>query len=601
MKNPVSHFSYPGTMLDIKRSTFDRNHKHKTTMTAGYLYPIFLDEYLPGDTFSLDLSVLARMSTPLHPVMDDAFMDVMFFSVPYRQVWDSFKQFMGESPEDPYTYNTQRQIPQLVNGGYVTQSWVRGVLHKSVLDYMGVPGTPDTFSALPVRAFCHIWNEWFRDQQLQNPIDFSHDDDDEVFAGGVFGEYKTIVNGQETPLGFNAYTGDYLDSDYGTAKGGQLPPVNKYHDYFTSALKQPQRGDPVPIPIEGFYPVYARDTDAFTFLDQNEISDYERATLKVTDTDGNPAQPGDNLFVGNGSFLSTTQSSPASLESFATFSNLWTDLRIRDAASAYATINDLRYAYQVQKLLEADNRFGTRYRELIYGHFNVLAPQIEMQVPEYLGGKRIRIGMQQVLQTSASADGSTPQGNTAAYSLTADVSNGFTKSFTEHGIIIGVACVRTAHTYSQGFERFWRRKDRLHFFWPELSNISEQPVYNAELYSKNELDEPTDYNKEELWREQNEIFGFQEAWAEYRYKPDRISGEFSPDYPQSLDSWHYGDDYDDYPRLSDEWIRETRVNIDRTLAVPSDLADQFLCDFYFKYKCTRPMPIVSVPGLSDHH
>lgn len=584
MHNPISPFTYARPNLDISRSRFKRDSDFKTTMSAGLLYPIYCDEYLPGDTFSMDLSMLLRMSTPIHPVMDDAFIDIYWFSVPNRLVWEHWKEFMGESKSDPYLSDTEYSIPQLYRGNFDSY-----VPYKTVMDYMGIPAgtSPKSFSALPFRAFALIWNEWFRDQNLQNAIDINFGDEDLPYMSDEF-----------------------MDCDYvtETARGGVLPPVAKYHDYFTSALRQPQKGDPVPIPLNGFAPVYAIG-NSYIPTTSDLIADGNNRVLLTQSNGSSDGMNGQyDLKLRYGAMIQSmeTQNQSAAYNS-VNFGNLFANLNaigLADdngsaALSAYATISDLRYAFQIQKLLEADNRGGTRYREIIKAHFGVTSPDQTMQVPELLGGKRIQINMNQVLQTS-STDSTSPQGNTAAYSLTGDLDSAFTKSFTEHGWIIGVACIRTKHTYQQGIDKMFSRRDRYDFYFPELANISEQPIKNKEIYN------PTypgitqdDIDQSDALAE--EVFGFQEAWAEYRYKPSRVAGEFRSTYPRSLDVWHYGDYYTSQPYLSDKWIQETRVNIDRTLAVSSDQADQFIGDFYFKCTCVRPMPVNSIPGLADHH
>ena len=568
MRNPVSKFAYVESDVGIKRSMFSRDHDHKTTMSAGLLYPILVDEVLPGDTYSVDMASLIRMSTPIHPVMDNCYLDVYFFYSPNRIVWEHWKEFMGESPVDPYIDPTEYSVPLLK----ATSSSVLGrapVPPKCLLDYLGIPsGTaPSEINALPVRHFCKIWNEWFRDQNLQNAIDFSTDDSNTVYATSADYFDENNFNDPE------AYV-------YNCSHGGDLPPVNKYHDYFTSALKQPQKGAPVPIPLNGFAPVYG------TSLVQMP-DDYKDDPVRFVTEDGSIANGPAGFNFGN---LKVKSDIFSGTQTGVYFDNLGADLSA--VSSVYATISDLRYAFQLQKFLEADNRGGTRYREVLKQHFNVTSPDASLQIPEFLGGKRIPINISQVLQTSASSDVS-PQGNTAAYSLTTDKYSAFTKSFTEHGFIIGVACIRTEHTYAQGIEKFWSRKNKFDYYFPEFANISEQPIYNKELYvaSYDQVDSDIE----------NDIFGYQEAWADYRYKPNRVSGEFRPTYPESLDIWHYADYYTEQPYLSSEWIRETRANIDRTLAVNSTLADQFICDFYFKMNTTRPMPVYSIPGLSDHH
>lgn len=565
MRNPVSRFAYVSSDIGMKRSQFSRNTDHKTTMSAGLLYPLLVDEVLPGDTFSVDMSSLVRMSTPIHPVMDNCFLDTFWFFVPNRIVWDHWKEFMGESPSDPYINPIEYSVPVFFNPDLES-----GVAPKSLLDYIGIPqGThPDDFSQLPVRGFCKIWNEWFRDQNLQNAIDVSTGDANKIYAldGDGFDN-----NNRTDP---DAYVQN-------CARGGDLPPVNKYHDYFTSALLEPQKGDPVPIPLSGFAPVYG--TSLFDKV--------QGSAIMVRQEDGAPFS---EALVGTSAEgeLIAGDIGASDDQGYAYLTNIGADLS--QIAGVYSTINDLRYAFQLQKFLEAENRGGSRYREILRQHFSTISPDASQQIPEFLGGKRIQINMSQVLQTSASDDVS-PQGNTAAYSLTTDKYGAFTKSFTEHGYIFCVGCIRTEHTYAQGIEKMWKRVNKFDFYFPEFANISEQPIYNYELY--NPLRGSEDFES----YDPDGIFGYQEAWADYRYKPNRVSGEFSPYYPQSLDSWHYADHYVSPPYLSSEWIRETRANIDRTLAVSSDLADQFICDFYFKMNTTRVMPVYSIPGLADHH
>lgn len=569
MRSPVSPFSYVKPDVSMKRSQFRRPFRHLTTLSAGKLYPIMCDEVLPGDTFSVDLSALVRMSTPIHPVMDNCFIDLAFFYCPSRILWDNWKSFMGESPEDPYINPVEYSVPQLK---FPEASLVkRTVRFKSVADYMGLPAGSivESVNALPFRGFAKIWNEWYRDQNLQDAIDIDYSDSDHDYAISIIADTEW----QQT-----------------CAYGGGLPPVNKFHDYFTSALLEPQKGEAVPIPLSGFAPVYAND-----LVDLEMINGTVDDPVRIKDSDFNDVSglltlQDSKLYYASGDY---------GYEDSIHFNNLASDLS--NLVGTYATINDLRYAFQLQRFLERDAFGGTRYRELLLSHFGVVSPDATQQVPEFLGAKRIPINMSQVLQTSATNDVS-PQGNTAAYSLTQDSFNGFTKSFTEHGYLYCVACIRTEHTYQQGLERMWLRKDKFDFYFPEFANISFQPIYNKQIYNPDLS--VLDFDNEEAnaaFEVMNEIFGYQEPWAEYRYKPNRVSGEFRSSYPQSLDVWHYADDYSEQPYLSDEWIRETRANVDRTLAVSSDLADQFIADFYFQMDTTRVMPVTSRPGLADHH
>lgn len=581
MNNPVSRFAYATSDIKMPRTKFGRVHRHKTTFSAGTLIPLMWDEVLPGDTFQVDLASLVRMSTPIHPVADDAFLDFFFFFTPNRIIWDHWKEFMGESPSDPYLNPIDYTVPHLVYGGDPSNEYTPNyvVPPKSILDYLGVPSntSPETFNALPVRAYCKIWNEWFRDENLQHAIDVPTDDQDYPYAGvPIFGTgaARTWSDNEEGLT-------DYIIN---CARGGDLAPVNKYHDYFTSALIQPQKGDPVAIPLNGFAPVYAAEAASASGLGIN-------GSNMIVDTYNPDSQLGGDAEVrSDGSYLAFNGPFNAKPD------NLVADLSYtKDASQAagvpYASVNDLRYALQLQHLLQNDARFGTRYRELIKGHFMVDPPEGELQVPEFLGGKRVAINMSQVLQTSATDDVS-PQGNTAAYSLTTDKFSSFTKSFTEHGILMCVACVRTKHTYQQGLNKMFSRRSRYDYYFPELDNIPDQPIYNREIFLPN-IDQTNVSDYVEQFALAKEIFGFQEAWAEYKYHPDVTSAEMRSTYPQSLDVWHYGDDYAEQPYLSTEWIRETRKNIDRTLAVQSELADQFIGDFYFDVFATRCMSMYS--------
>lgn len=580
-----SRFAIPHSDIKVPRSRFERNHNHKTTMSAGLLYPLYWDEVLPGDTFQCDMNMLVRMSTPVHPVMDDCFFDYYWFFVPNRQIWDHWKEFMGESPIDPYINPIEYTVPQMVppnnEDGLPITDFTRVIPAKSLLDYLGVPALtqPRNFSVLSTRAYVKIWNEWFRDQNLQNAANLPTGDNNMVYStrheylpGQFQNEYWN--ENSETALvnGLEAYVTNAIH-------GGDLCPVNKYHDYFTSALLEPQKGDPVAIPLNGIAPVYA-------------MSDLDLTSLGISQ--GETRFAASNLSEQTLSYNVATDILGGS-GAPADFTTLAADLRYNKAGSeqlglAYSTINDLRYAAQLQSLLVNDARFGTRYREIVHGHFGVTSPDVEQQVPEYLGGKRVPINMSQVLQTS-STDETSPQGNTAAYSLTVDKASSFTKSFTEHGILMCVGCIRTKHTYQQGLNKMFSRLNRYDFYFPELDNIPDQPIYNREIYNAS-LTSDGSFPEYDPALESG-IFGYQEAYAEYKYYPDVVSAEMRSLYPQSLDVWHYADDYASQPYLSSQWIRETRNNIDRTLAVDSDVSDQFICDFYFKSYATRAMSLYS--------
>ena len=571
-RNSNSRFAQ-APQVDIQRSTFDRSSGHKTTFNAGKLVPIYVDEVLPGDTFEMKTSAIIRGSTPIFPVMDNANLDIYFFFVPNRLVWDHWKEFNGENTTSKWEQTTEYSIPQMAppigNGSVV--GWEKGTL----ADYMGIPtlvgpGASQTNSNwtvnhLPFRAYCLIWNEWFRDQNLQDPVLIDTGDSQ------TNGSHLVPENNQNTTAIYQA-----------ALTGANLLPVNKYFDYFTGALPEPQKGPDVLLPLGNTAPV-------ITINKQNEvipkypITFWSNAFTQLGETHDLGIQVtgqkvGKLVHAKNGE----TVSEPIG----AYPNNLVADLGNATAA----TINELRLAFQLQKLYERDARGGTRYIEIIKSHFGVTSPDARLQRPEYLGGERIPINIDQVIQTSGTAEGTTPQGNTGAYSLTGNQGSYFKHSFVEHGYILGLACVRTEHTYQQGLEKIWNRKNRFDFYWPALANIGEQAILNKEIYLQavKEVDE--------------QAFGYQEAWAEYRYKPSRVSSAFRSNITSgSLDAWHYADYYEELPKLSAEWVQETYKNVDRTLAVQSTLEDQYIADFWFKCKCTRPMPIYSIPGLIDHH
>lgn len=552
MRNINTRFSYNPTTVDITRSTFEQKWSHLTTMKAGKLYPVACQEVLPGDTFSLDTSVLARMATPIFPVMDDCYLDTYHFFVPNRLVWEHWKNLMGENSESPWANSVEYSVPQITLDP--------DDFENSNADYFGIgkPKGEVKVNALPFRALALIWNEWFRDQNVMSPKGFNKGDDGSVDD-----------------------TQGLLD----------LYNVAKYHDYFTSALPAPQKGSPVQIPLLGDAPViglegvdngnrvpiqYGQVNATFpTFVEQ------VRYLLGVPSING---ETGD--YEGYYNSADIGEPTPGSPEEYNYIypRNLYANL----SSVAGATINQLRQAFQIQKMFERDARGGTRYVEQIRSAFGIISPDARMQRPEYLGGRRTVINMTQVVQTS-STDNISPQGNTAAYSLTRSVGSDFTKSFTEHGFVISVVCIRTHQSYQQGINRLWSRKSRLDYYDPLFANLGEQAILNKEIYAQGS-------------DEDDEVFGYQEAWAEYRYTPSVVSGAFRSDYSGgSLDSWHYANYFEELPRLSEGFISETDVNIDRTLAVEAELAPQFIVGISFKNMATRKMPLYSIPGLIDHH
>lgn len=553
-RNAESRFAINPTRIDMSRSTFDRPFSHKTTFNVGDIIPFYVDEVLPGDTHKIRTSKVVRMQTLLTPVMDNIYLDTYYFFVPDRIVWSHWKQFMGENTESAWVPSTEYEVPQITapEGG-----WAEG----TVADYMGVPTKVDGLSvnALPFRAYALIMNEWFRDENLCDPLNIPFDD--------------------ATVQGVN--TGTFVTD---VAKGGLPYKAAKYHDYFTSALPAPQKGPDVTIPVSSGanLPVFALNDYITKPEGMVNNSALHWCSADLNSITSSP--PTGFLGVKAGSTGLESDSQSAISGSYVP-ANLWA---VNDGSVSSATINQLRMAFQIQKLYERDARGGTRYIEILKSHFGVTSPDARLQRPEYLGGNRIPITINQVVQNSGTMSGETPQGTTTAYSLTTDVHQEFTKSFVEHGFIIGVMVARYDHTYQQGLERFWSRKDRFDYYWPVFANIGEQAILNKEIYASGQ---DTD----------DEVFGYQEAWADYRYKPSRVSAEMRSNAKTPLDSWHLADDYSSLPILSDSWIREDPNNVNRVLAVTSEVSDQLFCDLYVQNRTTRPMPVYSIPGLIDHH
>lgn len=543
--------------MERPRSRFDRSSSIKTSFNVGDLVPFYLDEVLPGDTFDIETSFVTRLQTLITPPMDDLFLDMYYFFVPSRLCWTHWKEFMGESTSS-WTSDVEYQIPQLT----FSKTTDKTVLQKSLLDYFGVPVNPDgvlSISRLPINAYNLIWNEWFRDENLQDEVLIDIDDGNVEFDKN------------------------------NSAKGGKLLKVNKLHDYFTSALPQPQKGEDVTISsIFGDLPVVTRNKEVVTgvhppmeiLADNGTNFSYGNRLFGYTyDGPSLPSRP-------NGRSIATmTKANDFEVYENGSGYNWYPSNLVADPSAADPlTVNSLRLAFATQQMLETDARSGSRYVELLRGHFGVISPDGRLQRPELLSANRTRINVHQIVQQSES--GETPLGTTAAMSLTSDTDNSFVKSFTEHGFVIGVMCARYTHTYQQGLQRMWSRKNRLDYYFPILANIGEQPIYSREIYYENDGFGSLD-----------NVFGYQEAWADYRYKTSIVTGEMRSGITNSLQSWHFADYYAQKPTLSSAWIQEDKTNVDRTLAVSSNLADQIFGDFYVKNLTTRVMPVHSIPGL----
>ena len=521
-KSVMKHQFSQVPKVQTPRSVFNRTHSHKTTFDGGKLIPFYVDEVLPGDTFNVNTNLFGRLATPIVPVMDNIYLDTHYFFVPNRLVWDNFKRFMGE--QDNPTDSTDYLVPQL------TATHTEG----SVGDYFGLPiGVQTNANSLFFRAYNLIWNEWFRDQNLQDSVTVNKGD-----SGDALSHYTLLNRG-------------------------------KRHDYFTSALPWPQKGPGVELPLGSSAPVVT--TNAQTRIGYYSAAGEKFAPLSAWDQGASNS----NIVVGG-----VVQSLQAGLD---------TKLEADLSSATAATINSLRQAFQLQRLAEKDARGGTRYTEIVRSHFNVTSPDARLQRPEFLGGRTSRIDITPVAQTSASnaqaqSGTVTPQGTLTGFGTVAQTNDGFTKSFTEHGIIIGLASVRADLTYQKGINRMFSRRTKYDYYWPTLAHLGEQTILNKEIYAQGTSAD-------------DDVFGYQERWAEYRYYPSKITGKFRSDASASLDVWHLSQDFANLPTLSSTFI-EDNPPLDRLVAVTNE--PHILLDSHIEVRSARAMPTYSVPGLIDH-
>ena len=532
----------------MKRTKFDRSHVYKTTFDSGKLIPVFIDEVLPGDTTRMSVNYFARLATPIKPIMDNIYLDWFFFFVPNRLVWEHWQNFCfeQEDPDDSIDY----VIPTVSATGNSENAYI-----GSLWDYFGLPvntsGNLSGISALPFRGVYLIWNEWFRDENLQKSVKIQKGDTNEVLDSARSSEQPSWV----------------FTSDTNIVPGFVCPPRGKRHDYFTSALPWTQKGPGVQVPLTGNAFVYDAQGVSIPNMPSTVKEVDVAGRLMTRETDGNWPHEVYEYNQSNGSLFASNRFAYADLESISG-----------------ATINSLRTAFQMQKFYERLARGGTRYTEVLRSFFGVVSPDARLQRPEFLGSFTKMVNVNPIAQTSATDDTS-PQGNLSAYGVTASKFHGFTKSFVEHGYIFGFVCARADLTYQQGINKMWLRSTVYDFYWPTFAHLGEQAIELRELYAQGtEAD--------------TSVFGYQERYAEYRYKPSQITGKFRSSVTGgSLDKWHLSQFFKNAPTLNEEFIVE-KPPIERIIAVPSE--PQFLLDIGFRYTTVRPMPMFGTPGLVDH-
>lgn len=572
-RNVESHFSQL-PQANIQRSIFDRSCSYKTSFNTGDLIPFFVDEVLPGDTFDISTAKVVRTQTLLTPLMDNLYLDTFYFYVPSRLTWTHWKEFCGENSSGPWAPTVEYTIPTIASptGGFAS---------GTIADYMGLPvgvewsaSDPLAPSALPFRAYALICDHFFRDENLQSPL--------------------LIPTGDANQTGSNDSISESLAN---IANGGKPFVANRYHDLFSSCLPSPQKGDPVGIPVDvppsftgGTFPVTTIPFDTATADPGtlNRLYAWQSNALTTSDSWSGSTLKSLNRSRSTENWASAVMSVGVGDNGYpivpANLATVIPDTSGPGSGTAEFTINQFRLAYTMQCYLERLARGGSRYSELLLSLFGVKSPDARLQDPEYLGGNRIPLSVTEATNTAQTE--LEFLGDVGAKSVSSDVHSDFVKSFTEHGFVIGLMCVRYDHSYSQGLNRMWMRKKFEDFYNPMFANLGEVPIYKAEIYATSDT-----------LSDDSNIFGYQEIWADYRYKPNLVTGEMRPGVKNSLAYWHLADYYTTEPTLSSGWIPEDKSNVDRVLAVGSSVANQFWADIFIRNKCTRCMPMYSIPAL----